>query len=125
MLKFTKTICAAMLLSIVAWMSIARSEPDYAITAPSGSYSGGGYRITIDSRSGDYTGFDRQGHKLVIHSPSYPADLTAQYTNKGYTYRIIGIGQPGDYADDFRKVRLTVANPQGRVILDRILNKVK
>jgi hypothetical protein len=113
------------LLSIVTWTSIARSEPDYAITAPSGSYRGGGYRITIDSRSGDYTGFDRQGRKLVIHSPSYPADLTAQYTNKGYTYRIIGIGQPGDYADDFQKVRLTVANPQGRVILNQILNRVK
>jgi hypothetical protein len=124
MLKFTKLICTAVLFTSIAWAGVASADGE-GIGAPLGSYSGGGYRIILDGRSGDYTGFDRQGHKLVLNSPSYPADRTAQYTNKGYVYRIVGIGQPGDNAEDFKKVRLMISNPQGRVILDRILNRVK
>ena len=125
MLKFTKSIFTTLLLTAtISWAGVANADGE-GIGAPLGSYSGGGYRIVLDGRSGDYTGFDRQGRKLVIRNPSYPADRTAQYTNKGYTYRISGIGEPENDAEDFRKVRLTISNPQGRVILDRVLNRVK
>jgi hypothetical protein len=126
MLKFTKTICVAVLLSTIAWSSVANANDSAGIGAPLGSYSGGGYRVMLDGRTGDYVGFDRQGRKLVINqNRSYPADRTVQWTNKGYTYRITGIGEPIADIDDFKKVRLTVSNPQGRVILNQILNRVK
>ncbi len=122
MLKFIKTICVAALISTIAWTSVANADGE-GIGAPLGSYSGGGYKIILDGRTGEYVGFDRQGRKLVIRNPSYPADRTAQWTNKGYTYRITGIGEPVDNAEDFRRVRLTISNPQGRVILNQIMSR--
>jgi hypothetical protein len=100
--KFTKTIYAAMLLSTIAWADVARADGE-GIGTPLGSYSGGGYRVILDGRTGDYIGFDRQGRKLVIHrSPSYPADRTVEWKNKGYTYRLTGVGEPKDYAEDYQ-----------------------
>jgi hypothetical protein len=123
MLKFTKTMCVAVLLTTIAWVGVANADGE-GIGAPLGSYRGGGYRIILDGRTGEYVGFDRQGRKLVIsQNPSYPADRTAQWKHKGYTYRITGIGQPVANAEDFRKVRLTISNPQGRVILNQIMNR--
>jgi hypothetical protein len=124
MLKFTKTMCVAVLLMTIAWASVANADGE-GIGAPLGSYSGGGYRVILDGRTGEYVGFDRQGRKLVINqNPSYPADQTAQWKHKGFTYRIAGIGEPVNNAEDFRKVRLTIFNPQGRVILNQIMNRI-
>jgi hypothetical protein len=121
MLKFIKTFCVASVLSTIAWTGVAHADGE-GMFSPLGSYRGGGYKIILDGRSGDYVGFDRQGRKLVIHQkPSYPTDGTVQWINKGYTYRVTGIGD----AEEFLKVRLTISNPQGRVILTQILNKVK
>jgi hypothetical protein len=125
MFKFTQTSCAAILLTTIAWADLARSENTNAITAPVGSYRGGGYQAISDGRSGDYTGFDRQGHKLVIHRPTYPADRTVEWKNKGYTYRLTGIGKSQDDSPDlYGKVMLTISNPQGRVILNQMMNRI-
>jgi hypothetical protein len=126
MMKFTKTICAVVLLGTISWTSIARADGE-GIGTPDGSYRGGGYRVTVSAKTGEYTGFDRQGAKVVIGKPIYRASGsdTVEYKNRGYTYRLTPLGQPRENDGDYAKVVLTIVNPQGRVILNQMMNRVK
>ena len=132
MLKFTKTICAAVLLISITCAGVARAENN----APQGVYSGGGYKVETGN-GGDYVGYDRRGRKLVILSNRLTIHgKTAEWTNKGYTYRLTGIGnslagnsntvtaEDGENSTVYNKVRLTIINPQGRVILNQIMNRI-
>jgi hypothetical protein len=125
MMKFTKTICTAVLLTTIAWSGIASAGIKYdGVGAPVGTYSGGGYKVIANGA--DYIGFDRQGRKLVLGDPSHPTGQSAEWENRGYTYRLTGIGNPQDDTPDlYNKVRLTISDPQGRVILNQIMNRVK
>jgi hypothetical protein len=127
MMKFTKTICAAVLLSSIAWTSVAHAEDSAGIGTPEGSYSGGGYRVTVRGR--EYIGFDRQGKKLVLSEPLYRVGSdTVEFKNKGYTYRLTPSGKhrDNDSSDgDYTKVLLTITNPQGRTILKQVMNNVR
>jgi hypothetical protein len=127
MMKFTKTICAAVLLSSIAWTSVVHADDSAGIGTPEGSYSGGGYRVTVRGR--DYIGFDRQGKKLVLSQPIYRTGRdTVDYKHKGYTYRLTPLGQhrDNDSSDgDYTKILLTIINPQGRVILKQVMNNVQ
>jgi hypothetical protein len=128
MIKFTKTICATSLLATLSWAGIASAENAF----PIGTFRGGGYEVTSPF-GGDYMGCDRQGRKIVIPSSQRSSNgKTVKWTNKGFTYSLTGVGNslagpngkgvdPED-SNDYRKVALTIANPQGRVILSQILN---
>jgi hypothetical protein len=131
MLKFTNTICAAVLLTTISWAGVARSENN----PPQGEYTGGGYRVETGN-GGDYVGYDRQGKKLVISGNRLSTNgKTAEWRNNGYTYRLTGIGnslagnrktstaEDGENSTVYNKVRLTITNPQGRVILNQIMSR--
>jgi hypothetical protein len=131
MLKVTKTICAAVLLTTIAWSGIARAENN----APQGEYTGGGYKVETGN-GGDYVGYDRQGKKLVIPGDRLSTrGRTAEWRNNGYIYRLTGIGnslagnrktvsaEDAENSTVYNKVRLTISNPQGRVILNQVMNR--
>jgi hypothetical protein len=132
MLKFTKAIYTAVLLGTIAWTSIAHAENN----APQGKFAGGGYRVETGN-GGDYVGYDRQGKKLVILGNRLSTHgKTAEWTNKGYTYRLSGVGnslagnrktaivEDGENSTVYHKVMLTIVNPQGRTILNQMMNRV-
>jgi hypothetical protein len=124
-MKFTQAISTAILATTIVWAGPASADGE-GIGTPDGSYRGGGYQVISNPRNGTYTGIDRSGRKLVIRSrPSYPADQTKQWKNKSYTYRLTGIGEPTDGDGDYDRVMLTIVNPQGRTILNQMLNRVK
>lgn len=132
MMKFTKTICATVLITLIstAWTSIARSEN----ASPLGTFIGGGYKVIVGS-GGEYVGYDPQGKKLVIPSSRMSSSgKTVEWRNNGYIYRLTGIGNSlagpeaatanGNDADDstdYRRVSLTIISPKGRVVLSQIL----
>jgi hypothetical protein len=85
------------------------------------------------SKIHDYVGRDPQGRKLFIpYAQSSHSGKTIQCKNKGYIYRLTGIGNsladpkaggidPED-STDYRQVSLKAIEPNGRVILSQILN---
>lgn len=120
--------CTTFLLTTIAFTGIVRAEN----APPIGSFSGGGYSVQARV-GGDYIGRDPQGRKLLIpYTQSSHSGKTIEWKNKGYIYRLTGIGNslagpkvggidPED-STDYRKVSLKVIDPKGRVILSKILN---
>jgi hypothetical protein len=120
--------CATFLLTTIAYMGVAKAEN----APPIGSFSGGGYSVQAGV-GGDYVGRDPQGRKLFIpYAQSSHSGKTIQWKNKGYIYRLTGIGNslagpkaggidPED-STDYRQVSLKIISPNGRVILSKTLN---
>lgn len=115
------------LLGAITWTSIVHADDSAGLGTPEGSYSGGGYRVTVLGR--DYIGVDRQEKKLVLSEPIYRTGRdTVDYKSKGYTYRLTPLGKPrsNDSSDgDYSKILLTIINPQGRVILKQVMNNIR
>jgi hypothetical protein len=128
MLKFTEMICTTVLLTMIVCSGAAHAGNNALL----GEYSGGGYKVKSGD-SGSYIFYDRQGKKLVIPGSRLIAHgQAAEWTSKGYVYRLTGIagsGQTGTIENGensaiYYKVMLTVVNPQGQEVLNQMLNKI-
>jgi len=84
-----------------------------------GTYSGGGYTVTIEWHNGEasYRGCNAKNQCIEIVEPSWHHAGAYTWENKGYCYCMTPVGKRGDY-------RLRVMNEKGQTLLRVLLHPV-
>jgi uncharacterized protein YecT (DUF1311 family) len=82
-------------------------------------FSDGSYTVTIEGYAGmaSYRGCNSKNKCLYIPEASHYTQGHYTWENEGYTYNMSPINDTGKY-------RLKIFNPQGKVLVDRVLSRM-